>query len=224
MPAKNVIKLYSENGYYHIYNRGLDKRIIFQDSLDYRMLLSYLKNYLLPPPILQVRPVRRSDIYLEIDLLVYCLMPNHFHLLIKQKSNKAIIKFMRCLTNAYTRYFNNRNKRIGPLFQGCYKAILIESESYLLQLSKYIHRNPLELYTMQYRSHLLDRLSEYPYSSYDDYLGIRKTLWVKPQEILSYFASEQQKDNPNLSYKGFVEKVTDTKFDLSDFIIEDSIS
>lgn len=143
MPSKNVIKQYLEGGFYHIYNRGVDKRTIFEDPLDYKMFLSYLKNYLLPRRPEQVRPVRASNIFEEIKLICYCLMPNHFHLLIKQVTKSAIISFMRRITNAYTKYFNERYKRVGPLFQGRYKAILVTEEPYLLHLTRYIHLNPV---------------------------------------------------------------------------------
>ena len=219
MPAKNSIKQYVENSFYHIYNRGVDKRIIFIQDLDYQMFLSYLKNYLSTLSLQQVRPVRKSTLFLEIDLIAYCLMPNHFHLLIKQKSAKSIIKFMRCLINAYTRYFNTRHKRIGHLFQGKYKASLITEDLYLLQLSRYIHRNPLELF----RSDLHKILSEYPYSSYKDFLGLRNTVWVKPNEVLNFFASDKQKNNLDLNYQGFVEQFNKDENDINEFILEDNV-
>ena len=219
MPAKNSIKQYVENSFYHIYNRGVDKRIIFIQDLDYQMFLSYLKNYLSILSLQQVRPVRKSTLFLEIDLIAYCLMPNHFHLLIKQKSAKSIIKFMRCLINAYTRYFNTRHKRIGHLFQGKYKASLITEDLYLLQLSRYIHRNPLELF----RSDLHKILSEYPYSSYKDFLGLRNTVWVKPNEVLNFFALDKQKNNLDLNYQGFVEQFNKDENDINEFILEDNV-
>ena len=201
MPAKNVIKQYLEGGFYHIYNRGVEKRIVFTDKLDYKIFLSYLKAYLSPPYPGQVRPVRVSDIHEQIQLICYCLMPNHFHLLVKQKNRFGIVTFMRRLTNAYTRYFNERYKRVGPLFQGSYKAVLIQEEPYLLHLTRYIHLNPLDLQT-QNRSHLL----AYPYSTYGDYLGKRKTSWVHPEEILFFFKTAQKTSFKDvLSYQSFVE-------------------
>lgn len=201
MPSRNVIKQYLENGFYHIYNRGVEKRIIFNDELDYKMFLSYLKSYLSPRQPKQVRPVRESKIFEQIQLICYCLMPNHLHLLIKQTTQFAIIDFMRRITNAYTKYFNERYKRIGPLFQGRYKAVLVTEEPYLLHLTRYIHLNPSEL-NPEYRSDLL----AYTYSSYGDYLGERKTSWVHPEEILSFFKTAQRtKLIDLLSYESFVE-------------------
>ena len=145
VPAKNAIKQYLEGGFYHVYNRGVEKRTIFVDEFDYKMFLSYLKAYLSPPHPEQVRPVRASNIYEQVQLICFCLMPNHFHLLIRQSTQLGIVSFMRRLTNAYTKYFNERYTRVGPLFQGCYKAALVQEEPYLLHLTRYIHLNPIEL-------------------------------------------------------------------------------
>jgi putative transposase len=211
MPSRNIIKTYVKGGYYHIYNRGVEKRIIFIDEQDYMVFLSYLKEYLSPPPdpkTLQTiftlrgstfKGIRRipKNYSKEIELLVYCLMPNHFHLLIKQNSELSIKKFIHSLLTRYSMYFNKKYKRIGALFQGIYKAALIKDDSYLLHLSRYIHLNPFE-YTPDLVS---------AYSSYGDYLGFRKTSWVKPEFILKFFdqASKDFMQGTN-SYKDFVER------------------
>ena len=220
MPSKNSIKTYTENGFYHVYNRGVEKRIIFQDELDYKMFLSYLKNYLLSPDVNQnqTRPQRKPHLHDKIQLISYCLMPNHFHLLIKQLSDKkAIIRFMRSLANAYTSYFNRRNERVGHLFQGKYKAVLISEEPYLLHLTRYIHTNPYDL-SHTFRSDLI----RYPYSSYADYLGKRKTDWLHPEEILGFFKTSQRTSfKDTLSYQSFVEDYTkDSKQVLQELTIE----
>jgi len=128
-------------------------------------------------------------------------MPNHFHLLLKQFTERAIVEFMRRVINSYTRYFNEKYKRIGALFQGCYRATLVETEFYLLHLSRYIHANPRELFKN------IQDFRKYSYSSYLDYLGDRNTKWLYPQEILSYF--EKQKGDLGgdefSSYQNFVE-------------------
>jgi len=205
MPSKNIVKIYLKDGIYHIYNRGVEKRQIFMDDQDYRMFLYLLKRYLLPPnqtkSDCQVRPDRESNLYKEIRLLCYCLMPNHFHLMVKQLIERAITDFVRRLTNSYTKYFNEKYKRIGALFQGRYKAALADSEHYLLHLSRYVHANPRELFKN------IQDFRKYSYSSYLDYLGDRHTQWLYPQEILSYF--EKQKGDLGgdefSSYQNFVE-------------------
>lgn len=207
MPSKNSIKLYLQNSYYHIYNRGVEKRKIFQNEEDYKVFLSFLKVYLEPRKEqeklefrinnLVFRGIKRplNNFSNEIELNAYCLMPNHFHLLIHQKTQKAIEFFMRSLGTKYSQYFNKKYERVGYLFQGTYKAVLIEKDPYLLHLSRYIHLNPSK------ESPLKDA-----YSSYGDYLGLRKTPWVKPQKILEFFRSAQRTSLKDMfSYQSFVE-------------------
>jgi putative transposase len=211
MPAKNAIKEYEAGAYYHIYNRGVEKRIIFQDNEDYKTFLSYLKFYLSPPEIetevtsdlrglssqvIKTSPSKVLKNYQEeIELLAYCLMPNHFHLLVKQNSDYSIGSFMSSLSTKYVRYFNTRHKRVGHLFQDRYKAVKIDSEEQWIYLSKYIHRNPCE--DSPRRS-----LSDYPYSSYANYLEIISQPWLKPDAILSHFSKKFYKN----SYQYFVEQ------------------
>ncbi|KKU65135.1 MAG: Transposase [Candidatus Amesbacteria bacterium GW2011_GWA1_47_16] len=211
MPAKNVLKQYVDNGYYHLYNRGVEKRIIFSDKEDEAVFLSYLKNYLIPKNTLElssllsnsnslavekaeaVRLLRLNNFSAEIDLLAFCLMPNHFHLLVKQNSSRSIEMFMRSLGTRYVQYFNHKHgKRVGGLFQDTYKAASIESEEQLLHLTRYIHLNP-------YIKAVSLKDSPHP-SSYKNYLGIIKQNWVKPQKILELFS----KTGVN-SYEHFVE-------------------
>ena len=124
-------------------------------------------------------------------------MPNHFHFLLRQKNKESLQGFMRALMTRYSMYFNKRYERVGSLFQGRYKAVLVNEEPYLLHLSRYIHLNPLE-YTPNI---------EKAYSSYSDYIGKRKTLWLKPGVILSFFNSKVLIDFKKVnSYRDFVEK------------------
>lgn len=216
MASKNSVKLYIDNGYYHIYNRGVEKRIIFHDAQDYAVFLSYLKSYLTPKkedelrnqlnnPSLSslqrdniLKELKLNNFYEEITLLSYCLMPNHFHLLVKQKSANSLDRFMNSLSTRYVMYFNRKYKRVGPLYQDVYKAVLIESDSQLLYLTSYIHRNPLGLQEVALQG---DPLQKQP-SSYKEYIGLRKTEWVNPNEVLSHFS----KSNPSLSYESFVKQ------------------
>lgn len=219
MASKNSVKQYVENGYYHIYNRGVDKRTIFQNGQDYGVFLSYLKTYLLPKDTegLQrrlldkdlsavdrdkvLKQLRMNNFNGEILLCAYCLMPNHFHLLIKQKSPTSIDTFMNSLITRYVMYFNRKYKRVGPLFQDVYKAVLVQTDAQLVYLSSYIHRNPVSL---NLQGHPLEALEAQP-SSYRDYLGLRKTEWLDTNEILSFFS----KNNPRLDYRSFVEQTND---------------
>lgn len=145
------------------------------------------------------------------SVLAYALMPNHFHLLVKQEKDQGISEVLRVTTLTYAMHFNQHYKRIGPLFQGRFRAKLVETDSYLLQLSKYIHRNPLGLPTLH------TNLCAYTFSSYPEYLGLRRPRFTKPQEILGLLALE----SPGLSYKEFVEK-NDVEIDqLTDMLFDD---
>ncbi|PIZ00793.1 hypothetical protein COY62_01055 [bacterium (Candidatus Howlettbacteria) CG_4_10_14_0_8_um_filter_40_9] len=224
MPAKNVIKEYVKDGIYHVYNRGINKQNIFLDGRDYATFLFYLKLYLQDPEKLKdIDPQKRKSLvrknfFGNIELLCYCLMPNHFHLLIKQKGERDIAEFMKSLGTNYSMYFNDRHDRIGTLFQGPYKAILVKNDSYLLHLSRYIHKNPEDLI----KGENLDKLFEYEWSSYTDYLGKKETKWVKPRFILDYF--DQNKDNSMIgsdSYQKFVEEyIHDTEKILEGITLE----
>ena len=225
MPSKNILKTYIANGYYHVYNRGVEKRVIFEDEQDYRVFLKYIEEILTPPKSqdknttfnLRGRTYKAEKKFLKnytngIDLLAYCLMPNHFHFLVKLRDVTALEGYMRALMTRYVMYFNKKYDRIGSLFQGRYKAVLITDERYLLHLSRYIHLNPSE-YT---------RDLEGAYSSYADYLGKRKTPWIKTDEVLPFFNANNIIDFKNVSsYKNFVEKYKMNSSEiLGDFILE----
>ena len=211
MPARNVVKQYQEKGYYHLYNRGVEKRDIFTDKQDAAVFLGYLKDYLSPKDIEGLmktiinltssshdkldaaRLLRMNNFADEIELLAYCLMPNHFHLLVRQNEARGIEKFMKSLLTRYVQYFNRRqNSRVGGLFQSTYKAVLVQTEEQLLWLTRYIHRNPASKGLS---------LKDPPLpSSYRNYLGLVKQEWVRPKEILNYFTKSGL-----LSYGAFVE-------------------
>lgn len=214
MPAKNSRKIYQKGGYYHLYNRGVEKRIIFTDKQDYGVFLSYMKSYLSPkrePQLFQklafpelpwseknkiLQILRLNNFSKEIILLAYCLMPNHFHFLVKQTTSNAIDKFMNSLHTRYVMYFNKRHKRVGPLYENVYKAVLVESDEQLIHLSAYIHRNP---YHLPLKGLALKRLTQQP-SSLPEYLRYKKTPWVDTNQILSFFS----RVNPSISYKNLI--------------------
>lgn len=219
MPSRNRTKQYAENSYYHIYNRGVEKRIIFLDKQDYSVFLSYLEDYLSfkdDKALLEkfsnldttykeknqiIKILRLNNFYNEVTLLAYCLMPNHFHFFIKQKSAKSIDKFMQSLCTRYSMYFNRKYKRVGFLYQDVYKAVLIENEAQFICLSKYIHKQAVIHQSPKDKTLNLEKQP----SSYPEYSGKRKTEWIHPEEILNYFS----KINPILSYESFVTEGND---------------
>ncbi|RJQ36908.1 hypothetical protein C4559_04200 [Candidatus Microgenomates bacterium] len=224
MPIKNTIKIYIENGYYHIYNRGVDKREIFSDPQDCVIFLFYLKLYLASPEILEKEEkfltprmqykLLNLNLSKEIDLLAFSLMPNHFHLEIKQYTKNAIEKFCRRVLTSYSQYFNKKHKRIGALFESSYKAVLLDTERQLLYLSSYIHRNPMKLQKTFFD---YTKFSSYPY-----YLGFKTADWIKPKEIMSFFNNSKNITNfSNLSYRSFVENFKeDPKEALGSIVLE----
>lgn len=184
MPFRKVKFL--NNYYYHIYNRGSEKRIIFSTNRDYQNFLKRIKDN-----------IKKFN----IEMLCYCLMPNHFHFLLKQITNSSVINFMNSIQLGYAKYFNTKYQRVGPLFQGRFKAKIIETDEYLLQLSAYIHNNPIAKLDSRNPADSRNRLHNYPYSSYSEYIGKVKSDISLPSFILSYFS----KSNPNLTYESFVE-------------------
>jgi putative transposase len=209
VPSKNSIKQYLENGFYHLYNRGVEKREIFKDSQDYGVFLGYVKEYLVPrddnmlfemlasgnlswpekSKILQL--LRLNNFAGEIDLIAYCLMPNHFHFLVHQKDPGSIDKFMNSLGTRYSMYFNKRHDRVGSLYQDVYKAVLVTNDVQLLHLSRYIHK----------QAFLKGDAFESQPSSYLEYCGARNTEWIKSQVVLDFFPSQSRVE----AYKSFVE-------------------
>ncbi len=219
MPAKNSIKRYLADSFYHLYNRGVEKRNIFLDEQDYSVFLSYLKTYLLPKNTAELNKVVRSpeanykekakalqlldlnNFSGEIELHCYSLIPNHFHFLVKQKEENSIDSFLNSLGTRYTMYFNQRYHRVGKLYQGVYKAVLIETDEQLLHLSRYIHLNPHNFLKAPIADWEKIRLP----NSFPDYLGRRKTEWLKTDQILSYF----RRTDPRSDYFSFVKNYCD---------------
>lgn len=149
MPARNTIKTFDAPAFYHVYNRGAGGRKIFLDDTDRRKFISLLRRHLIAQP--PDKP-QEYTVY-DVELVAYCLMGNHFHLLLYQGGAlDAITGLMRSVLTAYSMYFNLRHKSKGHLFQGVYKASHINTESYLLHITRYIHLNPRTYPTYQWSS------------------------------------------------------------------------
>lgn len=218
MPRKNSLKIYIENGFYHLYNRGVEKRNIFEDEQDYKAYLYYFKKYLGKQERLakEDKPIVKENLHGKLELLAYCLLPNHFHLLVRQEDPRGITLLMNRLGTNYVMYFNKKYNRVGPLYQGVYKAVLIENESQLLHLSRYIHLNPGTSGLAK-----LKEVAQYPYSSYGDYLGKRRCSWVNPNEILGFFKTARRMSlSDYLSYQSFVEDYIDD-YDFGNLVMEE---
>jgi len=172
--------------YYHLYNRGNDKRIIFLDGYDFKrfMLLLYICNSTDPFHMssffnrglasVEIFSVKRTDILVGIG--AYCSMPNHFHILVHEKTEGGISVFMQKLSTAYSMYFNKRYGRSGSLFEGKFKAKHIDNEPYFNWVFSYIHLNPVKLINPAWKEEGIQDvektkkyINEYKYSSYHDY-------------------------------------------------------
>ena len=207
---------FADNCYYHIYNRGVDKRKIFIHTHDYlRFVMAlYLFNNSEPVDIANIPKVTPSSEGVTfgnhhrreiVDIGAYCLMPNHFHLLIKSRDAKSLIIFMRKLGTGYAMYFNKKYKRTGRLFENAFKATLIEDDEYLRHSSIYIHMNPLKLSDSQWKENGVSDirsahkfLEGYQWSSYQHYLGEKKDNILNLDVFPKYF------ENSN-AYKMFIE-------------------
>lgn len=203
MPAKNIIKQYGADQYYHVYTRGVAKQAIFLGPDDYLYFLSLFKRYLSYLPTKSRRHGAYPHFGNRLDLLAYCLMPNHIHLLLYQADEQAMTEFLRALMTSYSMYFNRKYKRVGPVFQSRYKASRITTPSYLEHISRYIHLNP-----KQWR--------DYEYSSLPYYLDVRSAEWLKPQAIMDIF----DKQNTYLAfledYQQQKQMLDDIKWELAD--------
>jgi putative transposase len=193
---------------YHVLNRGVDKRIIFNEKKDYMRFIHNLYELndeeSVPLNFYKFRQTLNNKIKNKkeiknklVDVLAFCLMPNHYHLLISPRSDNAISKFMHKINMGYSQYFNKKNERTGALFQGKYKKILANDNVYFLYLPFYIHFNPLDLKYPEWRdnkiskpSEVLEYLKSYKWSSHLDYLGINNfPLILNKEPLMEIFGS-----------------------------------
>lgn len=191
-------KIFAAGNYYHVINRGNGKNDVFLDTQDYGIFMHRVRENFFSenelPKIaspLDIKYKRKKLPAGAFSLICYCLMPNHFHLLIKQNSDLKISKLVQKLCTGYAKYFQKKYNHTGHLFQGAFKAINIESESYLMWLSAYIHQNPAV-------AGIVENLEDHPYSSYLDYIGKRDGSLCVKGVILEKFKSPAD-------YKKFVE-------------------
>ncbi|CAN5381718.1 hypothetical protein BH10PAT4_BH10PAT4_5460 [soil metagenome] len=179
MPGRNIVKIDMDDTYYHIYDRGVNKQVIFNEDVDYIFFEWLLKRYLSHEEITNKRGVPYQKFHDRITLVSFCLMPNHFHLLVHQAQAGAMQHLMRGVMSSYSRYFNNRYDRTGHLFENTYRASIINNDRYLLHISRYIHLNPPGWRT-------------FPYSSISYFTNERHADWIQPNKILELFNSTDE--------------------------------
>lgn len=187
---------------YHVFNRSIAKQPIFHNTRDYQRALDTLIFYSYSNPIVRFSHYNRlsSDKKSEfmknlrdgdrkrIELLAFCLMPNHIHFLIKEVTENGISTFMSNLQNSYAKYFNQKTVRTGSLFQTMFKAVRIETDEQLVHVARYIHLNPVTAYILKD----INQLKGYLWSSFIDYIGLRNLDILNKDLVLGYFSSIEQ--------------------------------
>ena len=190
--------------FYHVYNRGNSKQIIFRDKQDYNRFLALLyavntkQNLIFRLVLNDMYKFDREERLVSIG--GYCLMPNHFHLLLTEVDGGSISKFMQKLTTAYSMYFNEKYDRTGSLFEGKFKSEHSGEDRYLKYLFSYIHLNPVKLVDknwktkkIQNKQKILKFLKNYYYSSYKDYLGEKRieSAILNREDFPDYFPDKE---------------------------------
>lgn len=177
--------------FYHVYARGHSRHKIFVDEQDYITFLKLFERYLSAEDAKNSLGIPYPNFYNKVELAAYCLMPNHFHLLIYQHQAGALSSFMRSVMTSYSRYFNTKYNRSGALFESRFRASLIDNDMYLDHISRYIHLNPKHWRT-------------YEYSSLPYYLQQIEVSWLRPERVVRTF------ENP-AEYLRFVEDYEENK-------------
>jgi len=190
MPRRQII--FSQGSYYHIFNRGVGRERIFRNEENYRYLL---------------RLIGEQTKTFLISVIVYCLMPNHYHFLFRQDGDRPISEFLQAVFNTYVKAFNKRFNRTGALLEDRFKAVRVESEEYLVHLCRYIHRNPIDA-----NPPLVKVLEDWSYSNYPDFIGAREGKLIDQEFTKEMFTNgELYKtfvlDSPSLKVLQRMEKM-----------------
>ncbi len=201
MPSRNVLKIDVAETYYHVYARGASQQDIFQSTDDYNYFIGLFARYLSDKPVLSKEGINYPHYKGKIELLAFCLMPNHFHLLLYQQDEGSMAKLMRSVMTSYSRYFNLKYKRTGSLFESRYKASRIDVDNYLQHITRYIHLN-----TRYWKN--------YSYSSYQYYIH-DKPQWLETRRVLVLFADRREYVEFHEDYKEHKEILDELKYELA---------
>lgn len=172
-------EIFEEGEYYHVYNRGVDKRPVFLDERDYTRFIHtayILNNFLEIPHRFNIQKLIPKDLLRPlgeplVEIVAGCLMPNHFHFLLRPMKKDGISRFLHKVGISYTMCFNKLHQRTGRLFESTFKARHIDRHEYASYLTQYIHLNPLDLFQTKSRTQKFEVLEGYPWSSLPDFLG-----------------------------------------------------
>lgn len=211
MPSRIIP--FVNDSYYHIYNRGSEKRRIFENRWDYKRFLKILSYYRLAGPKPKFSKFSENKFNpnsdkIIVEIVAFCLMPNHFHLLVKQVQDNGITELLSKVSNSYTKFYNIKYDRVGPLFQGEFKAVLVSTDEQLLHLSRYIHLNPLIAF-------LVKDLKEYEWSSYNEYIENHDVICTK-KEVLGFFKDTRSYQQFMLDQISYAQELDQIKHQLID--------
>lgn len=199
--------VFAEGEFYHLYNRGVDKRVVFTNQAEYKRFLAYLL-VLNDAEQVRVDNVMRGSYALQdkpqnplVALGAFCLMPNHFHLYVTPLVEGGVSKFMQRLQTAYTMFFNEKHERSGALFQGTFKAEHIDNDRYAKYLYSYIHLNPAKIVDASWTKFgardfrkVREFVRTYPYSSILEYISGDHII-TDPGKFPSYFTTTREFDD-----------------------------
>lgn len=219
MPLRNIPLVNGE--IYHIVNRGVNHQPIFHDKWDYKRASELLSYYQFAQPPIRFSYLKRltaeqkESLWKEIrtknlrlvTFLSFCLMPNHFHFLLRQESESGISRFLANFQNSFTRYFNTRHDRSGHLLQGQFKAVRIGNENQLLHTSRYVHLNPYTSYVVK----SVEELESYPWSSLSQYLRENDEGICQTKTIFSSFSTKDKYLRFVLDQKDYQRKLAQIK-------------
>lgn len=221
---RNVV--FANNQIYHIFNRGVERRTIFTDKREYQRMfdtLWYYRHAHVPMTLsayfalgndIQKKLAQRlnNDTHHAVSILAYCLMPNHFHLLLQQNEEYGISKVLANVSNSYTKYFNTKHrKRVGPLLQGTFKAVRIETDEQLVHVSRYIHVNPIASFLLE-----ASDILTYPWFSLHEYHHQGKNGLCDTEPLLSMFQNRQAYMKfvlDQIDYAKTLDRITHLAFD-----------
>jgi REP element-mobilizing transposase RayT len=205
MPSRNTVRQDAAENYYHVYARGINKAAVFVEATDKEYFLYLLSRHLSNDAVANKQGYAYPHYKGQLELLAYCLMDNHFHLMFYQLEQGTLTAMMKSVTVAYTTYFNRKYKRSGPLFGGRFKASRIHEESYLLHVSRYIHLNPR-------------RWKYFPYSSLVHIRKASEPEWLQTGRLLSQHASRQAYLEFVADYEDHKQILDKLKHELADTI------
>ncbi|MFC1727654.1 transposase [Patescibacteria group bacterium] len=216
MPYRRTVLV--EGEVYHVICRGVAKRPVFQSQINYQRAFELVDYYRFSKPPIRFSHYKRlpskqrkpflkklqKDHPLLVDIYAYCFMKNHIHFLVKQTAEKGISVFMNNFQNSYAKYFNKINESSGPVFQPMFRVVRVSDDAQMLHVSRYIHLNPVSAYLIE-----IDKLEDYRWTSFSEYLGKNQSRFCNPKPILDFYKKRGE-------YRQFVYNQADYQRKLQD--------